>query len=73
MSRLQEQLGPKAMHEFLQSQVEIGTEVCGTVGEARTELIALRKTVADGGWPRQSEPRYHDRSPVRSDGSKKSR
>ncbi|MEM6667404.1 MAG: carboxylate-amine ligase, partial [Pseudomonadota bacterium] len=36
----------KVTHEFLQSQVEIGTGVCRTVGEARTELTTLRKAVA---------------------------
>ena len=28
MARCQDALGPKVMHEFLQSQVEIGTGVC---------------------------------------------
>ncbi|MEZ5932125.1 MAG: carboxylate-amine ligase [Alphaproteobacteria bacterium] len=46
MDRLQDRLGPKAMHEFLQSQVEIGTEVCSTIDQARAELVELRKTVA---------------------------
>jgi len=34
------------MHEFLQSQVEIGTSVCMTIAEARAELVELRSTVA---------------------------
>ena len=46
MTRCQDRLGPKVMHEFLQSQVEIGTGVCTTIGEARAELIELRQTVA---------------------------
>jgi len=32
--------------EFLQSQIEVGTRVCATLGEARAELAHLRKTVA---------------------------
>lgn len=47
MAKCQEILGPKVMHEFLQSQVEVGTRVCGTVAEAREELTALRQTVAE--------------------------
>ena len=46
MVRCQDLLGPKVTHEFLQSQVEIGTEVCATIGDARAELIELRQTVA---------------------------
>ncbi|XWN28970.1 MAG: carboxylate-amine ligase [Devosia sp.] len=47
MVRCKEILGPKVTHEFLQSQVEIGTGVCATVGEARKELMMLRHAVAD--------------------------
>ncbi len=47
MAKCQEMLGPKVMHEFLQSQVEVGTHVCATVAEAREELTALRQTVAE--------------------------
>ena len=32
--------------EFYQSQIEVGTRVCATLGEARAELAHLRKTVA---------------------------
>jgi carboxylate-amine ligase len=32
--------------EFLRSQIEIGTRVCTSLGEARTELRRLRRTVA---------------------------
>jgi len=32
--------------EFLQSQIEVGTHVCATLGEARGELAHLRRTVA---------------------------
>ncbi len=33
--------------EFMQSQIEIGTDVCKSVAEAREELRHLRKTVAE--------------------------
>ena len=39
---LQDQVSP----EFLQCQIEIGTRVCRTVGEARDDLRRLRSTVA---------------------------
>ena len=32
--------------EFLQCQIEVGTRVCSTVGEARSDLARLRSTVA---------------------------
>ena len=32
--------------EFLQCQIEVGTRVCATIGEARTDLARLRATVA---------------------------
>ena len=47
MARCKERLGGRVTHEFLQSQVEIGTGVCATVGEARAELIELRSAVAE--------------------------
>jgi len=33
--------------EFLKAQIEIGTKVCDTVGEARTHLASLRTNVSD--------------------------
>ena len=42
MARCKERLGGRVTHEFLQSQVEIGTGVCATIGEARAELLELR-------------------------------
>ena len=42
-SRLQDQVGP----EFLRSQIEVGTKVCSTIQEARTDLARLRLNVAD--------------------------
>ena len=47
MVRCKEILGPKVTHEFLQSQVEVGTGVCRTIGEARAELGALRTAIAE--------------------------
>lgn len=41
--RLEGQVTP----EFLQCQIEVGTRVCNTIGEARNDLARLRKTVAD--------------------------
>jgi carboxylate-amine ligase len=46
MARCKEILGSRVTHEFLQSQIEIGTGVCRTVGEARAELLDLRRAVA---------------------------
>ncbi|MGF7162332.1 carboxylate-amine ligase [Rhodoligotrophos appendicifer] len=33
--------------EFLQCQIEVGTRVCSTMDEARTDLAHLRRTIAD--------------------------
>ena len=41
--RLTGQVSP----EFLRSQIEVQTRVCKTVGEARAELVRLRRTVAE--------------------------
>ncbi len=41
--RLEAQVSP----EFLQSQIEVGTRVCGTVKEARQELARMRQCVAE--------------------------
>ena len=38
-------LGDQLMAEALQSQVEVGTEICRDVGEVRQELVRLRGTV----------------------------
>ena len=46
MEQCKEILGDKVTHEFLRSQVEIGTAVCGTVADARAEITALRRTIA---------------------------
>lgn len=39
-------LAGKVSPEFLQCQIEIGTGVCHTIGEAREDLAHLRRTVA---------------------------
>ena len=46
MRRCEEALGTRVTHEFLQSQVEVGTSVCRSVDEAYAELAHLRRTIA---------------------------
>jgi carboxylate-amine ligase len=46
MAACKDVLGPRVTHEFLQSQVEVGTRVCATIDEARTELLELRQAIA---------------------------
>jgi carboxylate-amine ligase len=43
VGKLEGQVG----HEFLRSQIEVGTRVCSTVQEARADLARLRKAVAE--------------------------
>jgi carboxylate-amine ligase len=43
VSRLETQVG----HEFLRSQIEVGTRICSTVQEARQDLARLRKAVSE--------------------------
>jgi len=40
-------LGDQLKPEFLQSQIEVGSQICRDVKEARAELIRLRHTVSD--------------------------
>src|SRR6266545_5850308 len=42
----QAELGEMVKPEFLQSVVEVGTNVCTTVGQAREEIVRLRGTLA---------------------------
>jgi len=42
-----ERLGSQVGHEFLRSQIEVGTRICTTVQEARQDLARLRKAVAE--------------------------
>ncbi|HSA80019.1 MAG TPA: YbdK family carboxylate-amine ligase, partial [Geminicoccaceae bacterium] len=46
MRRCEEALGPQVTHEFLQSQVEVGTSVCRSIDEAHKELAHLRRSIA---------------------------
>ena len=46
LSDLKETLGDQVSTEFLGCQVEVGTDVCATVAEARADLTHLRRTVA---------------------------
>lgn len=46
MDRCKAALGDRVTHEFLHSQVEIGTGVCATVDDVARELADLRGTVA---------------------------
>src|SRR5438105_12974572 len=39
--------GELVQPEFLQSEVEVGTEICGDVAEARREVTRLRSTLAE--------------------------
>ena len=39
-------LGAQVSPEFLRSQIEIGTRVCASLDEARTDLRRLRETIA---------------------------
>ncbi len=42
-----DRLGKKVSPEFLRCQIEVGTGVCATVGEAREDLSHLRRTVKE--------------------------
>ena len=46
MAECQEALGSQVTPEFLRCQIEIGTTVCETVAEARTQIARLRRTIA---------------------------
>ncbi len=43
----QEDIADELKPEFLQCQVEIGTKVCHTIGEARDEIVRLRRFVSE--------------------------
>jgi len=47
MPAMRKRLGKAVSPEFLQAQVEVGTPVCKSAGEARRELAALRAGVAE--------------------------
>jgi carboxylate-amine ligase len=47
MKRCEELLADQVSPEFLQSQIEVGTRVCRTVADARSDLARLRRAVID--------------------------
>ena len=46
MTRCEQELGERVAPEFLQSQIEVGTSKCETIGQAGAELTELRRTIA---------------------------
>jgi len=47
MKEFEDRLGPQVATELLQSQIEIGTNVCNNVQEARDELVRLRSGIKE--------------------------
>ena len=47
MKECEDRCGPQVTSELLRSQVEIGTEVCSTVKDARDELVRLRGAISE--------------------------
>lgn len=47
MPKLEEILGHQVTPEFMRSQIEVGTTVCDTVQQARTDLARLRVSIAE--------------------------
>jgi glutamate---cysteine ligase / carboxylate-amine ligase len=47
MSECQRRLEGRVVPEFLRAQIEVGTSVCRTLPEARSELAMLRRSVAE--------------------------
>lgn len=47
LARCNERTHGMVQPEFLKAQLEIGTKVCDTVGQARAQLASLRKNIAD--------------------------
>ncbi|PLX40111.1 MAG: carboxylate-amine ligase [Hyphomicrobiales bacterium] len=47
MSACVETCGEQVANEFMKSQIEIGTKVCRTIGEAREDLTRLRRAVIE--------------------------
>lgn len=46
MAACRQALGEQVTNELLQSQVEVGTRICGGIAEARADLARLRREVA---------------------------
>lgn len=47
MDQLHKAIGEQVTSEFLRCQVEVGTKVCTEIGEARAELVRLRRLVVE--------------------------
>jgi len=47
MKEFEDRLGPQVATELLQSQIEIGTNVCNNVQEVRDELVRLRSGIKE--------------------------
>ncbi len=47
LAQCEDRLGGRVTAEFMRSQIEVGTRVCNSIGEARGELQELRGTVAE--------------------------
>ncbi len=47
MVECQDRLSGRVTAEFMRSQIEVGTRVCTTIGQAREDLAELRRTVAE--------------------------
>jgi carboxylate-amine ligase len=47
MAKCEALLGPQVTHEFMRSQIEVGTKVAVDVGEARADLARMRGTIAE--------------------------
>lgn len=47
ISECEERIGGQVTSEFLRSQIEVGTRVCHTVQEVRTDLARLRRGIID--------------------------
>ncbi|THB79676.1 MAG: carboxylate-amine ligase [Desulfobulbaceae bacterium] len=47
LAECQRRLGNQVSPEYLQCQIEVGTKICTSLGEARSDLNLLRKTVGE--------------------------
>jgi len=47
LEECQQRMGSQVSPELLRSQIEVGTRVCHTIGEARRDLARLRRVVAE--------------------------
>ena len=47
VATLEDRLGKQFSRELLRTQIEVGTKVCGDIGELRADLARLRGTVAE--------------------------